>query len=73
MSRRDENEDDLFKGNEMVILTMMINGDSTQQIARKMHLTRSGVAMTVKRVRDRFGARSTAQLIAVLFRERWLE
>lgn len=54
---------------DRMVLDKLIAGRTTLQVARELGMTNSAVSMRLLRLRTRFGAETTVQLVAVVLRQ----
>lgn len=57
---------------ELDILAALAEGMTNKQIASRRHMTKSAVGMTLMRLRQRVGAETTVELVAMALRNRWI-
>ena len=62
---------DIISGRELEILTLLSDGATKREVADRLGLSEDTVKTHMQRLRDRWDARSTAQLVAIA-KDAWL-
>ena len=69
-ARNEQKLADPFSDSETAVLHGLVNGNSYEEIAKRIVSSDSTVKMMLLRLRDRFECKTTPHLIAVLVRKR---